>query len=158
MPAPLAVDRDAVKAHAITHGVREAARAFDLSEETVKAWSRREGWLANAGKLVCTQPLPASIRPVQRAPDAPKASEAARNTLERLGARAKLNAAKTAVNGFRHSAKLDGESVLDRASDLASLSKLAATVLPGFAERPADAGPKLGISLTSGDATIQVIV
>ena len=157
MPAPLAVDRDAVKAHAITHGVREAARAFGLKEVTVMQWSAREGWLKHAGKPVITQPLPKSVAP-QTVSGVSKPSEAARNTLERLGANAKLNAARTAVNGFAHSAKLDGESVLDRASDLASLSKLAATVLPGFAERPQDAGPKLGISLTSGDATIQVIV
>ena len=157
MPAPLAVDRDAVKAHAITHGLAEAARAFNLPHGTVRQWSARGKWLENAKLATPLQPLPASMQP-KVVTGVTSASDAARITLERMGRTAKLNAARTAVNGFNHSARLDGESVLDRASDLASLAKLASTVLPGFAERPQDAGPKLGISLTSGDATIQVIV
>lgn len=45
MPAPLDIDREAVKAHAITYGVLEAARAFNINENTVKQWSARYGWL-----------------------------------------------------------------------------------------------------------------
>ena len=48
MPAPLETDREQVRIVAVQIGVREAARQFGLSEETVKSWSKREGWLRDA--------------------------------------------------------------------------------------------------------------
>lgn len=46
MPAALPVDREKVKMVALQVGVREAARQFELNEDTVMAWSRREAWFA----------------------------------------------------------------------------------------------------------------
>lgn len=44
MPAALDVDHDKVRAVALVVGVREAARQFELSEDAVRQWSKREGW------------------------------------------------------------------------------------------------------------------
>ena len=44
MPAPLNVNREAVKTLAIAIGVRAAARDMNLEEDTVRQWSSREKW------------------------------------------------------------------------------------------------------------------
>jgi len=41
----IAIDHEQVRLVAVQIGVREAARQFGLPEDTVKTWSRREGWL-----------------------------------------------------------------------------------------------------------------
>ena len=48
MGQALQVDHEKVKMVALQIGVREAARQFNLPEPTVQAWSRREGWFAQA--------------------------------------------------------------------------------------------------------------
>jgi len=46
MPQAIPVElKEKVKMVAMQVGVREAARQFEISEDTVMAWSRREGWL-----------------------------------------------------------------------------------------------------------------
>jgi hypothetical protein len=44
MPAPLNVNREAVKTLAIAIGVRQAARKMGLDEKTVLGWSHRHNW------------------------------------------------------------------------------------------------------------------
>jgi hypothetical protein len=60
MPAPLDVDREQVRMLAMQVGPREAARRMGLSEDTVLAWSRREGWLDG---IRLPPPLPKSMQP-----------------------------------------------------------------------------------------------
>ena len=50
MPAPLNVNREAVKTLAIAVGVREAARQMNLPEDTVKTWSGRGNWFKKVQK------------------------------------------------------------------------------------------------------------
>lgn len=123
MPAPLDVDREAVKAHAITHGICEAARAFGLSENTVKAWSARGQWLTPIRKedgSIVIPPRPVTVRP--RATGATSASVAARNSLVRLGDKSRLNLARAVAKGAKHASTLTGENVLANAKDLKALA------------------------------------
>lgn len=133
MPQPLAVDREAVKAHALTHGVREAARAFNLSEDTVKQWSRRYGWLAAAGVATIAQPLPASIAP-RAVPNVPTASAAARYSTEGLQARSRFRLLKAVDKGALTLSRKDGEAILDRAQELSALSSAHAKLCPQQAQ------------------------
>lgn len=127
MPAPLAVDREAVKAHAITYGVREAARAFDLPDATVQAWSARYGWLKEAGKTVVAQPLPRSMQ--AGATVATKTpSEAAKQSLATLGDKTKSRLARGLARGALRVAHMKGETVLNRAPEIKALVDSAAKV------------------------------
>lgn len=127
MPAPLAVDREAVKAHAIQHGVREAARAFELPESTVKSWSTREGWLERAGQVQVVQPLPKSMQP--RASGASiTPSEAAKTTMATLGDKTKSRLARGLARGALRVAHMKGETVLNRAPEIKALVDSAAKV------------------------------
>lgn len=127
MATALDVDREAVRAHAVTFGVREAARAFGLSEETVKAWSRREGWLVKAGQTVTVQELPQSMRPT--APSAPiRPSEAAKQSLATLGDKTKSRLARGLARGALKVAHMKGETVLSRAPEIKALVDSAAKV------------------------------
>jgi Putative ATPase subunit of terminase (gpP-like) len=67
MPAALDVDREKVQMLALTYGVREAARMLGLSEDTVKSWSLREGWVSE--RPVSVAPPPTVIRPAPIAPN-----------------------------------------------------------------------------------------
>lgn len=127
MPAPaLDVDREAVKAHAITHGVRQAARAFNLPESTVKSWSTREGWLKDAGKAVVVQPLPRSLQPI--ACSASSASIAAIKTKLDAAAKRRQLLAKAATNGARHLSRLPGEAVVASADRLLQITNATAKI------------------------------
>ena len=130
MSAPaLDVDWESVKAHAITHGVREAARAYRLKEDTVKRRCSREGWLkpvhSNVPGVGMIVPIPASIRPIP-VPNVPKASVAARNTLQRLGERTKTVQARAVLKGSRAVARMPGEAIVDKADKLKALVDSAA--------------------------------
>lgn len=159
MPAPLAVDRDAVKAHAITHGIREAARAFELSEDTVKAWARREQWLAPArAPIAAPRPLPLSIRPVPRAPDAPTASEAARKTLDGMSRESRLNMAKTVHKGFREASQMSGEKVIACADKLKSLGSLGQIAHEDWRDQQGKASVNLSFTMHCGAAEPERVI
>ena len=148
MPAPgLDVDRDAVKAHAIIHGIRPAARAFKLPESTVKSWSTREGWLKDAGKVVCVQPLPKSIQPV--ASNASSASEAAVLTRETMLEETRFGMAATAHKVFKRSHRMSVPNILANAQQLHSTAKLAQIAHPELRET-ATTGPSISFVLHAG--------
>jgi hypothetical protein len=102
MPAPIDVDHEAVKTHAIVHGIRDAARAFNLSEGTVTCWATREKWLEAPDQV--PHQLPVTVRP--RAVDAVKPSEAARRSL--LGEKSRMRAAKVGDSMLRTIGKQKG--------------------------------------------------
>lgn len=131
MPAPrLDVDQEAVKALAITHGLRDAARAFGINEATVRSWSMRGNWLTPALQPK-VQPLPKSMQPI--ATNATSPSEAARNALENIGARSRLNLARAVDTGAAHVAELPGELVLAQADGVGQLVR-AGDKLHGWSE------------------------
>lgn len=151
MPAPLAVDREAVKAHAITHGVREAARAFGLSEDAVRQWSARGKWLADAGKAVVAQPLPKSMQPVVT--NVTKPSEAALRQKLSDSQKARKFAGKAVLKGFRKAASWSGEAIIERADKLASLAKTGSIA---YGDWGSEAAP-FSVSLTVTPAESQVV-
>lgn len=150
MPAPLAVDREAVKAHAITHGIREAARAFDLRENTVKSWAKREGWLDPArAPIVHPRPLPLSIRPKVRAPDAPTPSQAARNSMSNMLLRTRQNMARTADKGFAGAVRMHPEDIISVAPGLKALAGVAQVAHPELRE-DSRSGPLVSFTFHAG--------
>ncbi len=120
MPAPgLGVDKEAVKAHAVTHGVREAARNFGLAESTVKSWSTREGWLAPVPVTVMQAPVPKSMRPI--ASNASTPSEAAVKARDNLDSESRHFSRKYVHGTLKHAAKLarrEPERALAAAADV----------------------------------------
>lgn len=123
MPAPLDIDRDAVKAHVLTHGVRPAAAHFGLSPATVGAWSARYGWLAPAKEIVAnpSSVLPASMRPANSAANTVNSpSVAAKNALASLGDKSRLLLAKSVKNTATALSKKKGDDAIKVAGALKS--------------------------------------
>jgi hypothetical protein len=116
---PQPVDREAVRAHVVSHGCREAARAFGLSENTVLSWSYRFGWLADAGKSVIAQPLPKSMQ--SAAISAIKPHQAAQNTVISLGEKTRSRFARGIARGALKVANMKPSKVLDRAGEIKQL-------------------------------------
>jgi hypothetical protein len=120
----LDVDWEAIKAHALIHGVRQAARDFGLKEDAVKRKCTLQGWLkpvANEDGSTTVPHLPVTVVP-RHVPGVPKASVAARTAMSRLSERSRLNLAKAVDRGAKHAAKLDGEAILERAPAIKSLA------------------------------------
>lgn len=119
---PLDVDWDAVRAHALQHGVRPAARHFGLNEDSTCARSAREQWFAPARNIVSnpTQLLPITQRPI--ASNASKPSVAAKTALSALGDKSKLAIAKAVHKGAKAAAKLDGGAILSKSDKLKALA------------------------------------
>lgn len=102
MPAPLNVDREAVKTLAIAVGVREAARQMGIPEPTVKAWCLRFGWLKHATPT----PQPPTVTPRNivhpvASGHASTASEAMQNVLNQRKTKSKLLLSKYVVNAAK---------------------------------------------------------
>jgi hypothetical protein len=147
MPAPLDVDREAVKAHALQHGVREAARAFGLPEPTVQSWSIRERWLEPLRVTQAVQVLPKSIAP--RASSATTASQAALSTMQRRGERTKNGLTKGLMRAAQAVGRMDGETVLRQAQNVRHVTA-AADTLHGWTAKATPSGPTLNLALFSG--------
>lgn len=126
MPAPLEVDREQVRLVAVQIGVREAARQFDLPEETVKTWSGRYGWFKEKQQ---EQQLVTVARERKResqglSPREPKASE----ILEKYGKQTRLALAKGLAKGAETVADMDGQEVLMSAAQIKQLTGAAKDV------------------------------
>lgn len=127
MAAPaLAVDWEAIKAHALRYGPREAARAFQVKEGTVLKRCATEKWLAKAGQVIVPQPLPESMQP--KVIKVIKASEAEKNSMEKLGSKTKLVQAKAVLKGSQAVNRMPGEAIVERADKLAALVKAGAVL------------------------------
>jgi len=119
MPAPLAVDREAVKAHVVNYGVRETARVYGLPQATVSAWSARGKWLQTAGTVAEVQPLPVSMQPQKR--DIPTPATAATASLEKLGEKSKVRLARGLARGALHVANMRPSKVVESAPQVKAL-------------------------------------
>jgi hypothetical protein len=112
MPAALDVNWEAVRVLAIAVGVREAARQMGLQEDAVRQRSSRERWLQRT-----EQQLPPTVQP-RVVTGVTKAGDAAIYALESLGSRSRLLVAKGLLKGSQAVAKLDGDTVLQRANEI----------------------------------------
>lgn len=148
MAAPsLDVDWDAVRAHAITHGVRNAARAFGINEDSTCARSAREGWLLAIREIVANPSvlLPASQKPIES--NASKPSVAARNSLADIGNKSRLNLARAVRKGSIKAARMDGAEILAKADKLKALASTGDVV---FGWSSAAQSPTLRLELIAG--------
>ncbi len=149
MPVPLAVDREAVKTHALAHGLADAAKAFGVQYETVRKWSSRGEWMKDAGAVTVLQELPPTMRPraVTSVPVSPSA--AMKDSLERLGAKSKLAVAKYGARVLPHAAKVAKrapEMALGMAGDVKSVvSSLQTANVPGFEREARDTKVSINI-------------
>lgn len=146
MPAALDIDRDAVKAHAITHGVRAAAMAFGLPVSTVGSWSERDPagpWAPK--KLIIIDNRPATVKPI--ANTANKPSVAARNSLADIGNKSRLNLARAVRKGSIAAARMDGKEIIKNATQIKAVADTGDRV---FGWSSAAQSPTLRLELIAG--------
>lgn len=122
MPAPLDVDREAVKAHAITHGLRAAAMAYGLPVSTVGSWSERDPDGPWCPKTIVAVEVKRPPTVMPRANSANTPSVAAKTQMQRLSNRSRLNIAKAVDKGAKHCSALKGEDILNSAKEIKALA------------------------------------
>lgn len=145
MPAPLNVDREAVKTLAIAVGVREAARQLSIPEPTVQSWSLRGNWFAKPALP------PTMLRPASGASISP--SRALSDTLADDSKRTRLGFAKAARKAAEHLAEADADTILKRSKSMLDAAKTAATVHGWAGNQQAAGGIHIGV--LTGQVAIQ---
>lgn len=158
-----AVDKEAVRAHVITHGAREAARAFGISENTVLSWSARYGWLTQAGQKQEVQPLPKSMQTA--AISAIKPHQAARYSVDNLKSRSRYRLMKGVDKGALAISRWKGDAIAANAQQLNQLASAHAKLCPLDQQSQAPALVQIAISGTApvavehcaGPATTDVV-
>lgn len=124
MPAPLNVDREAVRVLVVALGARPAARQMGIPEDTVLAWSARFGWLEGTKP---TQALPKSMQPKTAIGASVAPAEALADAMENLSERSKLGFLKASARVAEHLAdENDPEMLLARAKAASGWAKTAA--------------------------------
>jgi hypothetical protein len=128
MPAPLKVDRNAVRVLASAVGLREAARQTGIPENTVLAWSAREGWKEDEEKAreiaaARVQEREKGLGIVQSSAIKSPA-ECMADTLADHNKRTRINLAKAALRLSENAENVE----LDQAGDVLQVGKLAALV------------------------------
>lgn len=111
-------------------GVREAARQLHLEENTVKSWSRRGNWLAACASTPPAHPLPPTMRPIERAPNAPKPADALENTLKERRNQTRLGLSEYAARASRQAAELPDDELLARSVEVKAVASVAESVWP----------------------------
>lgn len=126
MPAALEIDREQVRIVAVQIGVREAARQFGLSEETVKSWSKREGWLVqDTENKELVEQATKQLREKQGLPPvAPTAAEILRN----YSGTTRLSHAKVAEKVAKSLEIKDADEILVNMPNVLAAGKHAALV------------------------------
>lgn len=100
MPAKLEIDREQVRLMVHSEGCRETARILGLSEDTVKSWSRRFGWIEE----LKAAPMPKSM--VQKAaPDAPSVADLQVQAYRERRLKTRLLHSKVALENIEHLAE-----------------------------------------------------
>jgi hypothetical protein len=124
--ASLAVDKEQVRAIAVQVGVREAARQCGLSEDTVKSWSKREGWLKEKEQIAVVQEQAIQRKRINQGlhPIAPKPAD----VLKKYDGQTRMGIAKGLMRGAKEVGKMKGAEVVMAAQQVSSLAKAAALV------------------------------
>lgn len=155
MPAPLAdVDWHEVKTLAIAIGnVREAARQMGVNEESAKARSRRDGWLApkhEARASLSTEGRQRAMKVL--APDAPIRPTAA-EILSGLGTSTKAHMASAADRAARRFSAMPGtELVQPEVAGAAKAWTGTAAMLHGWKDGQSGAPVTVNIGIAGYDA------
>lgn len=116
MPAPLDVNREAVRVLATAVGVREAARQMGLGESVVQQWSAREGWFKAAPAVI----QPPTVQK-QTVSSVTKPAAALSNAMESLNGKTRIVQARTVLKGSRGLSKLAPAQIIANAGQLKSL-------------------------------------
>lgn len=157
MPAPLAVDWDKIRSHALQCGVRQAARDFGLKEDCVMQRSRREKWLAQAPTPPPTLPPTVAPQPVS---GIRTATQATLTALQRHGDHSRLNIARAVRKGSIAAARMDGTEILERAPALKALAATGDTIHGWTEQREADRPTlfRLDLRIQAGAESAPVVI
>lgn len=107
MPAPLDVDREAVRVLAIAIGVREAARQLNLDENTVLQWSKRGKWFAKPELPILPPTMQKKVVPGVINP-----AVALQNALMEMSGKTKLGLGKACVKLAGKFADMDADELI----------------------------------------------
>lgn len=147
MPAPLNVDREAVRVLCVAVGVREAARQMNIPEATVQAWSARGKWTEAIQNAQRTKETRITIaNPVQ--PLATKAADGLANHLAELGNETRLNLVKAAGKAAKSFGTRSGDAVIKSSKALRDVVAASST-LHGW-EESRNAGLTLNLGIAVG--------
>ena len=123
MPAPLQVDKEAVRALVVAVGVREAARQMGIAEGTVQAWSARYKWTE---KVKAAQQLAIASKPVQ--PIATKPADALANVLVERKEKSRTHLSKYVVDAGEQAANSNGDLAI--AQDVRHVAAIHSSIWP----------------------------
>ncbi len=153
MPAPLAVDKEAVRVLVVAVGVREAAARLKLPVGTVAAWSARGDWLqgkaaiasaisgaSSPEKAAIAATLPPSMRPVvpvTHATGAINAADALAQSLADDSKASRLSLSRGLRRVAAHVERMDPEEALEQAQNVKATVGSLATVHAWEAKQPA---------------------
>lgn len=151
MPAaPLDVNWEAVRAHAVIHGIRPTAEHYGIAPGTLLARSSKEGWLKPVREAQAAMQSVAINAPATMQPKAVKAitpAEAAQNALLGYSGKTKLKLAKATHKGATTIAKQPGEAIIAQAQQLKALTDTA-DKLHGWS-KSGDTQPLVNITIGS---------
>lgn len=112
MPAPLAVDREAVRTLVVAVGVREAARQLNISENTLCSWSKRGKWTEatrNAQEIAAKRREPETLKAT-----AIKPADALANQLADDSQATRIGFSKAARKVAEKLPTMDGAELMDK--------------------------------------------
>lgn len=121
MPAPLDVDKEAIRLLVVEYGVTETAKQTNIPLNTLLSWSARGNWLKPQ-----PTPLPPTVQP--RAINAIQPSQAQANIHASRKQKAFSNLSKYVVNGSMSAAK--SRSPLADAANVKALAGVFTTLWP----------------------------
>jgi hypothetical protein len=110
--AALDVNWEAVRAHAVIHGIRPTAEHYGIAPGTLLARSARENWLEPVKQKAETARQSMAIKPYQ----------AAVNALQTMGEKSKAKLARATMKAATKLASMPGEAILNRTSALKDLA------------------------------------
>jgi hypothetical protein len=146
MPAPLNVDKEAVRVLVVAVGVRETARRMNLSENTVLGWSKQGAWLKQPDPI----PLPPTVQ--SRTINTIKPADALAAVLQSRSNKTKLHLSKYTLEASKTAARSKGDLKLAKAvKEVAGT----ASMVHSWQEKEQGSGP-LNLNLLGGRAVIQI--
>jgi hypothetical protein len=115
MPAPLDVNREAVRVLVLSVGVRVAARQMGIPQATVQAWSARGKWLRQTRDQPATMPKPLSM---VSATIATKPHFSLQNTIQEEGDRTRVALLRSSRKAAEHVDAMQPRDILNNAKSL----------------------------------------
>lgn len=128
--ATLEIDKEQVRVMVHTHGCRATARILGMSEDTVKSWSRRYGWIEE----LKPRPLPASMVKTI-APNAPSPAEKQAELYRSQRVETRLNISGAALKASKRLAEKSPDELLSDGGTTLKTVAQAASLVHGWQEQ-----------------------